>query len=82
MDAAEVAAEDAPGDESLLYLRVPDIDAAYARLQSAGVTFINAPHRIHRHEDGVEEWMAFFKDPEGRPLAIMSTAAPAADQPG
>jgi methylmalonyl-CoA/ethylmalonyl-CoA epimerase len=27
---------------------------------------------IHKHEDGVEEWMAFFSDPEGRPLAIMS----------
>ena len=22
--------------------------------------------------DGTEEWMAFFKDPEGRPVAIMS----------
>jgi methylmalonyl-CoA/ethylmalonyl-CoA epimerase len=27
---------------------------------------------IHKHPDGMEEWMAFFKDPEGRPLAIMS----------
>jgi hypothetical protein len=27
---------------------------------------------IHRHADGTEEWLAFFKDPEGRPLAIMS----------
>lgn len=24
------------------------------------------------HADGTEEWMAFFKDPEGRPLAIVS----------
>jgi len=30
---------------------------------------------IHRHEDGTEEWMAFFKDNEGRPLAIMSREA-------
>jgi methylmalonyl-CoA/ethylmalonyl-CoA epimerase len=27
---------------------------------------------IHRHADGTEEWMAFFSDPEGRPLALMS----------
>jgi len=27
---------------------------------------------IHKHADGTEEWMAFFKDPDGRPLAIMS----------
>jgi methylmalonyl-CoA/ethylmalonyl-CoA epimerase len=27
---------------------------------------------IHKHGDGTEEWMAFFKDPEGRPLAIIS----------
>jgi hypothetical protein len=29
-------------------------------------------HLVHRHADGTEEWMAFLKDPEGRPLAIMS----------
>jgi hypothetical protein len=29
-------------------------------------------HMIHRHDDGTEEWMAFFKDNEGRPLAIMA----------
>jgi len=27
---------------------------------------------VHRHGDGTEEWMAFFNDPDGRPLAIMS----------
>jgi hypothetical protein len=29
---------------------------------------------IHRHEDGTDEWMAFFKDNDGRPLAIMAQA--------
>lgn len=71
-------AADKPVAESLIYLRVPDIDSAHARLAAAGVEFINAPHMIHRHDDGVEEWMAFFKDPEGRPLAIMSVVEPAA----
>ncbi len=58
--------------ESILYFRVPDIRAAHAELAARGIEFINAPHMIHRHDDGTEEWMAFFKDNEGRPLGIMS----------
>jgi DNA-binding CsgD family transcriptional regulator/catechol 2,3-dioxygenase-like lactoylglutathione lyase family enzyme len=61
-----------PAPESTLYLKVDDIRAAHETLQGRGIEFINAPHMIHRHADGTEEWMAFFKDPEGRPLAIMS----------
>jgi DNA-binding CsgD family transcriptional regulator/catechol 2,3-dioxygenase-like lactoylglutathione lyase family enzyme len=62
----------APGTESVLYLRVDDIGAAHGELLARGVEFIGAPHMIYRHADGTEEWMAFFKDPEGRPLALMS----------
>jgi len=62
----------ADGNESILYFRVPDIRAAHTALIGRGVEFIQAPHMIHRHEDGTEEWMAFFNDPEVRPLAIMS----------
>jgi len=58
--------------ESLLYFQVDDIEAARDRLIERGVEFTHAPHRIHTHADGTEEWMGFFKDPEGRPLAIMS----------
>jgi DNA-binding CsgD family transcriptional regulator/catechol 2,3-dioxygenase-like lactoylglutathione lyase family enzyme len=58
--------------ESLLYLRVPDIGAAHAALSARGVKFTHAPHMIHRHADGTEEWMAFFEDPDARPMAIMS----------
>jgi DNA-binding CsgD family transcriptional regulator/catechol 2,3-dioxygenase-like lactoylglutathione lyase family enzyme len=57
--------------ESVLYLRVADIGAAHAELAARGVEFTHAPHMIHRHSDGTEEWMAFFKDPDGRPMAIM-----------
>jgi hypothetical protein len=32
---------------------------------------------IHKHDDGAEEWMAFFNDPQGRPLAIMSVVGSA-----
>jgi catechol 2,3-dioxygenase-like lactoylglutathione lyase family enzyme len=62
----------APGPESVLYLRVDDIVAVHADLMARGVEFIGAPHMIHRHADGTEVWMAFFKDPDGRPLALMS----------
>ena len=64
---------------SLLYFRVDDIRAAHAELGRRGVAFTHAPHMIHRHPDGTEEWMAFFTDNEGRPLALMSQVAPAAD---
>jgi methylmalonyl-CoA/ethylmalonyl-CoA epimerase len=67
---------DAPGPESVLYLRVPDIRVAHAELSARGVVFRGAPHMIHRHDDGLEEWMAFFDDPDGRPLAIMCQVRP------
>ena len=60
--------------ESILYFRVGDIHAAHQRLADCGAQFVSAPHMIHRHADGTEEWMAFFNDPEGRPLAIMAQA--------
>jgi catechol 2,3-dioxygenase-like lactoylglutathione lyase family enzyme len=58
--------------ESVLYFRVENIEQAHDDLKARGVEFTNAPHMIHRHSDGTEEWMAFFKDPEGRPLGIMA----------
>ena len=60
------------GPESILYLKVTDISSVYRGLQARDVVFVNPPHMIHKHADGTEEWMAFFNDPEGRPLAIMS----------
>lgn len=64
-------------DESILYFRVPEIHEACAGLADRGVVFTHAPHRIHTHDDGTEEWMAFFTDLEGRPLALMAQHAPA-----
>ena len=69
-------AQEAPGPESILYLRVEDIRAAHEVLSGRGVKFADVPHLIHRHADGTEEWMAHFHDPEGRPLAIMSQVRP------
>ena len=58
--------------ESILYFRAPDVRSAHTTLAGRGVAFINAPHMIHRHADGTEEWMAVFRDNEDRPLAIMA----------
>jgi catechol 2,3-dioxygenase-like lactoylglutathione lyase family enzyme len=66
---------EAEGD-SLLYFNVDDIDAAHEELSRRGVHFEGAPHMIHRHENGVEEWMAFFDDPDGKMLAIMAQVSP------
>lgn len=60
-----------PGD-SILYFRTDDIEATFRTLQAKGVMFQGAPHMIHRHESGLEEWMAFFQDPDGKSLALMS----------
>jgi DNA-binding CsgD family transcriptional regulator/extradiol dioxygenase family protein len=57
--------------DSILYFRVQGIHAVSERLQGRGIEFLSAPHLIHTHADGSEEWMAFFKDNEGRPLALM-----------
>jgi DNA-binding CsgD family transcriptional regulator/catechol 2,3-dioxygenase-like lactoylglutathione lyase family enzyme len=73
---------DAAQPQSVIYFRVPDIRTAHAQLLEKGAAFESAPHLIHRHADGMEEWMAFFRDNDGRLLAIMSqvteTATPEA----
>lgn len=62
--------------ESILYLQVPDIHASKSELERRGVKFINAPHLIHRHQDGTEEWIAAFEDNEGRTLQLMMQVRP------
>ena len=61
--------------ESILYFRVADIRVAAEDLMSRGVVFTTAPHLVHRHPDGAEEWLAVFKDPDDRPLALMARVA-------
>ena len=57
---------------SVLYFLVPDIAAAYAHLQHASVTTSGAPHLVYTDPEGVQEWMAFFEDPDGNTLAVVS----------
>ena len=60
----------------VLYFRVADIVACHAELLANGLAFIAPPHIIHRHADGTEEWMAFFRDDEGRTLALHQQSTP------
>lgn len=60
---------------SVLYFTVDDIHAAQETLAGRGVQFTGAPHLIHTHDDGTEEWMTFFEDGEGNTLALMSSTA-------
>ncbi len=71
-----------PCAESIVYFQVGDIQATYDRLSSQGVRFHGAPHMIHRHGDGTEEWLAIFDDLEGRPLGLMSSVRPPARTSG
>lgn len=59
-------------EESVIYFRVDDLPEAHRTLTARGAVFLDEPHIIHTHEDGTEEWMAFFQDLEGRPLALMA----------
>jgi catechol 2,3-dioxygenase-like lactoylglutathione lyase family enzyme len=69
----------APVTESVIYFRVEDIQPAYDELRARGVEFVDEPHMIFQHESGMQEWMAFFTDPDGHLLAIM--AQPYAGRP-
>jgi methylmalonyl-CoA/ethylmalonyl-CoA epimerase len=55
---------------SVLYFRVPDVEAAHASLQRAGVQFESDPHVVHRADDH-DLWMAFFHDGEGNMHALI-----------
>ena len=65
-----------PPSASILYFRVDDVGAAHRALTERGVTFIGAPHRIHTHDDGTEEWMAFFHDPDQNTIGLMAQVRP------
>ena len=65
-----------PKLNSILYFQVADIHLAHKALIDRGVEIVSAPHLIHQHDDGTEEWMAFFNDPDGAPLGLMARAAP------
>lgn len=56
---------------SILYYRVADVQAAFAALTAAGVRAEGEPHLIARMPDH-DLWMAFLRDSEDNPFALMS----------
>ena len=59
------------GHGSVLYYKVPDLESAFATLTQRGLAFEGKPHLIAKMPDH-ELWMAFFRDPDGNLLALMS----------
>lgn len=67
---------------SPLYFAVDDLEAAVAALREAGVEVEQEPTPINRDDaghfgpPGSEEWMAFFRDPDGNVLAFSEIRPP------
>jgi methylmalonyl-CoA/ethylmalonyl-CoA epimerase len=78
------AAAEAKQAAGVLYFRVGDIHAAAAALKERGVALDAEPHRIFADTAGTfgaageEEWMAFFRDPDGNVLALAARLRPGA----
>ena len=60
---------------SVLYFKVPDIQAAHATLAGRGVAFEGDPHFVAKLPDH-DLWLAFFRDSEANLLALMSEVRP------
>jgi methylmalonyl-CoA/ethylmalonyl-CoA epimerase len=56
---------------SILYYAVADIQSAASALAGRGVQFEQAPHLVARLA-AADLWLAFFRDPDGHMLALMS----------
>ena len=65
--------EGEPGPESIVYFNVDNIHADIEAIEKRGAKTVSAPHQIHTHDDGTEEWMGFVEDPDGRPIGLMSS---------
>jgi methylmalonyl-CoA/ethylmalonyl-CoA epimerase len=59
---------------SVLYFRVPDITAAYEKMQREQVRFEDRPHPIAKMPTH-DLWMCFFRDSEQNLLGLMSEVA-------
>jgi methylmalonyl-CoA/ethylmalonyl-CoA epimerase len=68
---APAKANDKEARSSIIYFKVPDLQAAYDTLRQRGVVFEQAPELVAQMPDH-ELWMAFFRDPDSNLLALMS----------
>ena len=67
----DTPASENAGNASVIYYRVDDLGGAHEALVERGVAFEAPPHLIAKMPDH-ELWMAFFRDPDGNLLAMMS----------
>ena len=63
-------------EADVLYFGVQDIFGAHEVLSAQGIPFADAPQLKERHPDGSQEWVAYFSDDEGRPLALHAVTPP------
>lgn len=63
---------------SVLYFKVDDIISATQRLKDKGIKFEQDPELVFKDDAGqfgdagAEEWMSFFRDPDGNLLSLAS----------
>lgn len=62
--------------ESVLYFNVRNLHETLAALTAKEVLVSHEPHLIHKHDSGVEEWMAFIEDIEGRAIGLTELVRP------
>ena len=76
-DAGGVSNFDERADDvagaSVLYFACADVAASTAELEKRGVEVAYPPHRI-AEQPTYDLWMSFFKDPDGRLLALSMEA--------
>ncbi|SPE22034.1 Glyoxalase/bleomycin resistance protein/dioxygenase [Candidatus Sulfotelmatomonas gaucii] len=65
---------------TILNFRVPDIKQAYTLLQAKGVEFAQPSHLVARMPDH-DLWLAFLRDPDANPIALMCELATGASAP-
>jgi methylmalonyl-CoA/ethylmalonyl-CoA epimerase len=64
---------------TIVYFRVADLEVTAHMLESRGICFVQQPHLVARMKSH-DLWMAFFKDPAGNTLGLMSEIARAKEK--
>ena len=60
-----------PAEATTIYFTVDDITRSYESMRTTGVEF-DVPPFLQYKTDEIEGWMAFFNDPDGNRLALLS----------
>lgn len=77
LGAEEPNAAGAPRGGTILYFKVEDLPAVHTHLAGEGVEFVQPPHLVARMPDH-DLWLAFFRDPDGNVIGLMSEVRPPA----